>query len=59
MYRQPNPSRTSPTASETSRLRLSDRYQPRQPGTGYGRSSGYASPRQYAQVSSTPLFRCS
>ena len=27
-------------------------------GTGYGRSSGYASPRSYVERRATSLFRC-
>lgn len=34
------------------------RYQQRTPGTGYGRSSGYARGRQYAQHGDGTLFRC-
>ncbi len=33
-------------------------YRPREMGVGYGRSSGYASDRHYADLSVPPLFRC-
>lgn len=35
------------------------RYKPRENGTGYGRSSGYARDRQYADNPDVNLFRCS
>lgn len=35
------------------------RYRQRTAGTGYGRSSGYARGRQYAQTGDGALFRCS
>jgi hypothetical protein len=34
------------------------RYRPREHGMGYGRSSGYARERQYAQTPNASLFRC-
>ncbi len=34
------------------------RYRDREVGTGYGRSSGYARNRRYAQGDDKPLFRC-
>ena len=33
-------------------------YRPREMGVGYGRSSGYASDRHYADLSAPQLFRC-
>lgn len=59
-YARPrNPATTFDASREAdAQLRLTARYQPRQAGTGYGRSSGYASPRQYAQASAQPLLRC-
>ncbi len=31
---------------------------PRQPGTGYGKSSGYGQSHHYADQRERPLFRC-
>lgn len=62
MYASSNPraatqSPSSPFAND-SRARSAERYSPRQPGTGYGNSSGYASPRSYATEQAAPMFRC-
>jgi hypothetical protein len=57
MNRQDNPTRTTERqGSDNGSVR---RYQPRVAGTGYGRSSGYALPRQYttAEQKNRELFR--
>ncbi|MGD9582157.1 MAG: hypothetical protein AB7V26_00600 [Lysobacterales bacterium] len=40
------------------RLRLAERYRPREIGTGYGNSSGYARDRGYLGTVGGRLFRC-
>ncbi|MCK9488951.1 MAG: hypothetical protein M0Q42_06050 [Xanthomonadales bacterium] len=44
-------------APEPSGYRDGERRQ-RQPGTGYGKSSGYARSHHYADQRDRPLFRC-
>ncbi len=41
------------------KLAFGERYRPREVGTGYGASSGYASGRRYADSRATSYFRCS
>jgi hypothetical protein len=48
---------TSVNATNTNLVHLNDRYRPRKVGIGYGKSSGYASVRQYATASSISLVR--
>ena len=43
--------------SENSPVQLNNRYRPRNIGIGYGKSSGYASARQYASASNISLVR--
>jgi hypothetical protein len=45
------------TDTNTSPIHLNDRYRPRNIGIGYGKSSGYASTRQYASTSTNHLVR--
>lgn len=57
MNRQDKPDREQqPRTTDTV---VGNRYQPRVAGTGYGRSSGYALPRQYttAEQKNRSLFR--
>jgi hypothetical protein len=42
----------------TQKLAFGDRYRPREAGTGYGASSGYASSRRYADSSAPRYFSC-
>lgn len=57
MNRQDKPNREQ--QRQTTDTVASKRYQPRVAGTGYGRSSGYALPRQYttAEQKNRGLFR--
>ena len=48
-----------PTEPAMPKLAFGDRYRPRETGTGYGASSGYASARRYADSSSPRYFSCS
>ncbi len=43
--------------SDNTSVHLNDRYRPRNVGIGYGKSSGYASTRQYASTSNISLVR--
>jgi len=63
-HNTPNPSQT-PTHTAAmveliaaTRLGFGERYRPRETGTGYGNSSGYASTRRYAERSAPSYFRC-
>lgn len=60
----PTPTETTGTETEVSTVPVpsgyldNHRYRERDIGTGYGRSSGYARNRRYANRDDTPLFRC-
>lgn len=43
--------------SENAPVHLNDRYRPRDTGVGYGKSSGYASTRRYANNVAVSLVR--
>ena len=43
--------------SENAPVHLNDRYRPRDTGIGYGKSSGYAANRQYANTAAVSLVR--
>ncbi len=43
--------------SENAPVHLNDRYRPRDTGVGYGKSSGYASTRRYANNVTVSLVR--
>lgn len=46
-------------APVAAKLAFGERYRPREVGTGYGASSGYASARHYADTRAPSYFRCS
>ncbi|WP_158238347.1 MULTISPECIES: hypothetical protein [Luteimonas] len=48
---------TAQTATARAAAPAAVRYASRDFGTGYGRSSGYASPRRYSQTSTPVRFR--
>lgn len=43
--------------SENAPVHLNDRYRPRDLGIGYGKSSGYAANRRYANTAAVSLVR--
>lgn len=57
MYNSIASKTTSVNATNTNLVHLNDRYRPRNLGIGYGKSSGYASARQYALTSNISLVR--
>ncbi|HWR95948.1 MAG TPA: hypothetical protein VN248_04385 [Arenimonas sp.] len=58
MYNATNNANTATAAkSEHAPVHLNDRYRPRDLGIGYGKSSGYASNRRYANTAAVSLVR--
>ena len=64
MFAKPHNDTTTHTRQDTSIVPVPSgykdnlRYRQRTAGTGYGRSSGYARGRQYAQGGDSAIFRC-
>jgi hypothetical protein len=56
MYNTTNPV-TAAVKTENAPVHLNDRYRPRDLGIGYGKSSGYASKRRYANTATVSLVR--
>ena len=56
MYNATNHLNTAVKA-ENAPVHLNDRYRPRDLGIGYGKSSGYASKRRYANTATVSLVR--